>query len=747
MKRAGLVLLAIIVLLPLAVFLGGGALLDSAPVRARIAAAVERATGHPLRINGPIRLAWSLAPTIEASDVALLNPPGFSRAEFASLRRLAIQLPLLPLLSGRVEARSVVLDHPDIRLETDASGRGNWLPPPAPQPSPAPAGSARPRNSIQIDRLTINDARLQWRSAPPVTISTLTLAPAGGPIEGRLAFNGVPFTLKGQSGQINQTPAPVELSAVGGGLALSVAGQVGGTLNLTLLAPDTAALQPLLGRPVPSVKGVELAAQAGPAGLRSIHLKAAPSDLGALLPGLQLTRLSLDAPALDQPARLVAEARLRQLPMSLAFNIDSLNALTRGGPVPFQALILTDGGSLSGQGTLASPSDPALAVAVAAKIPDLHRTGALAGASLPALQDITFDAHLLPLPNGPGLVARALRFASKQGDVAGDLAFGATPRPSLRGTLVSHRLDLDALSPPAGPPPPPAAAPALSPASPASPPPPGFMDRPLPFAALRRADADLQLTVGEARLKGVEYRAIKAHLVVQDGKLHLDPANLAAPGGNVQVRLNADATAAPPTAALMLQAPKLDAAPIAAAAHAGGLLTGALGLDLDLRGVGNTPRAMLPTLTGYAGIALTDGQVGNQALVDLFGSLLRAANLPIDARGDSRVRCLASAADFKNGQADIRAFALDTSRIQLQAEGTVNLVNDTLNLRVRPTINIGGVNVGGPLRLTGPIAAPTPALERGGSAPGRFGFSIGVPLTNVCGPALAAARAPAGTSP
>ncbi len=744
MKRAGLVLLAIVVLLPLAAYVGGGALLNSGFVRARIAAAIERATGHALRIDGPLRLAWSSAPTVTATNIALLNPSGFSRPDFATLQRLVVRLPLRPLLSGQIEVQSVTLDHPDIRLERNAAGQGNWQPVSTPPPasgSPATAPARSASNALTIGQVTVNDARLQWQDTAPITIPSLAFVPSGGPLQGTLAIKEVNFALSGTSGPLTRMPAPINVSAVGGGLALTVAGQLGGELAIRALAPDTAALQPLLGRPVPSVKGVDFSAQLGPAGLGSLHGTAAPSDLGVLVPGLQLTRLDLEAQAPGKPLKLVAEARLRDLPLSMAFNADPLNAVLQGGLVPFQALILTDGASLSGHGVLAPPSNPALAVTVAAKIPDLHRTGALAGLSLPMLQDITLDARLLPLPTGPGLVVRGLRFGSKQGDLAGDLALGSKPRPSLRGALVSQRLDLDAFMPPRTPPP---SAPV--PTAPAAPVP-SVLDRPLPFAVLRRADADLQFTGAEARLQGVEYRAIKAHLALQDGKLRLDPANLTAPSGAMEARLDADAAAAPPTAAVVLQAPKLHAASIAAAAGAKDVLTGALDLNLNLQAAGNTLRAMLPTLNGHAGIALTDGQIGNKALVGLFGAVLRAANLPIDAEGESRVRCLATGAELKNGQAEIHAFALDTSRVQLQAEGSVNLVNDTLNLRVRPTINIGGVNVGGPIRLTGPIASPTPALERGGIAPGRFGFSLSVPFTDVCGPALAAARAPVGATP
>ncbi len=770
MKRALVAVLALVVLLPLAAalaaVLGGQALLNTGLVRGRLADAVARATGHPLRIDGPIRLSWSLTPEIEARDVALLNPPGFSRPAFATAAGITARVALLPLASGQVRVRSIRLDRPDVRLERDAAGRGNWMPPAATAPPAAtPATPRHPTAAVEIAKVTITGGQVEWRGVAPVQIPSLDLSPAGGPVHGTLLF-GVPVALDGQTGPLSQTPFRFKLSAVGGGLALTAASE-GDEVGVEVLMPDAAALSPVLApvlnRPVPPVRDVRLSARLGPAGLASARLTAGASDLGALWPGLSLTRLDLSSPAPDQPVTLVAEGRLRDLAVSAAANAASPAALTGPDPAAVQALVLADGGKLSGQGTVTGWGARGFDVSVSARAPDLRRTGALAGVSLPGIGPASLDARLQTGPGGAGVLARGLRLAAPQGDLAGDLAFGSVPRPFVRGSLVSQRLDLDALGaalPPAAAPAPPR--PASPPPGPAAAPGPLLPDHPLPFAALRQVDADVRAAVADATLYGASYRAVETRVLLQDGKLRVDPAQARTPGGLVQGTLAADAAAVPPTAALTLRAPGLDATPIAAAAGAPGAITGTLDLDVQLRGAGATTRAMAATVQGHAGAALAQGTVENQALIGAVGDALRAANLPIEAGGRSQVRCLALTADAEAGQLLVRSLVLDTTRLRLQGEGTVNLVDETLNLHLRPTITIGGVGVGGPVRLTGPLRSPSAALERGGGAPaqlgidpgrlgvdlgrlginpGRFGIAIGPPAGDPCGPALAAVRA------
>ena len=227
--------------------------------------------------------------------------------------------------------------------------------------------------------------------------------------------------------------------------------------------------------------------------------------------------------------------------------------------------------------------------------------------------------------------------------------------------------------------------------------------------------------------------------MLQDGRLRVDPARMQAPGGLIQGQVLADA--GDQSAAVKLFAQGLDAATVATAAGAADAVTGTADIDVDLRGQGADWRAMAATLEGHAGLALVDGDVENAALMALFGPALRAANLPIDPAGRSRVRCFGTRVDAAAGQVSVRALALDASRLRLDGDGTVNLREQTVDLHLRPTLRIGGTGIAIPVRLTGPIGAPKTAMERGAIAPGRVGISIGgAPAADPCGPALAAAR-------
>src|SRR6478609_11561500 len=121
----------------------------------RIQAAVRQATGRELTLDGPIGVKFSLVPTLTVEGAALANAPGGSRPQMATVKRVELELALLPLLSRQVEVRRLLLVAPDILLETDAEGRPNWLfgkvapadAPPAPAPAPAP--EVRPAEAAQ----------------------------------------------------------------------------------------------------------------------------------------------------------------------------------------------------------------------------------------------------------------------------------------------------------------------------------------------------------------------------------------------------------------------------------------------------------------------------------------------------------------------------------------------------------------------------------------------------------------------
>ena len=681
-------------LLALAVLLVGGTTVivrtqfNEAAVRLRAQDAVRRATGRELTIRGPVRLGWSLTPTVEMEDVSLANPPGLSRPALAHVARAEARLALWPLLSRRVEVLGLTLVQPDVLLERDAQGRPNGVftkpvaAPSAPQAGPA-ARSARP--VFAVDDVRISDGRIGLRTADridAVHIASLSATSSGpdAPVQvaGTLDINGSPVLLQGTTGTwaTGETTWPVALTLSSAGAVLKADGALGGSLAVTAAVPDLAALSALAGRPLPHLQDILAAAQLGPAGM--------------------------------------------SVPVPVKFRMTAARA------------------TVTGDGT-ADLRGGGLDLAVSAQVPDLQELGTLLELRLPVLHDLAGTARVVRAPNAAGIALRGLRLTAPGSDVAGDITVGLLPRPVLRGSLVSQQLDLDALAIRFGEAP--AAAPQPAPAGPAVPQPQAdwlLPVAPLPFVALRRADADLQVTVGQLTWHAVVARAVQARLQLQDGRLRLDPFMAQLPGGPVVAQVTADANG--PAAAIALRATELAAGPLLAALGAPDGTAGALDLDIALHGQGASLHDLAGTLNGHAGLTLVDGKLDNSWLLDALGEALRRASLPLAPGGRSTVRCLALRADATAGTATFGDLLLDTTRMHLDGDGTASLGHETLDLHLRALVRVGGSSLSLPLHLSGPFRAPKAQAEIRGDI-GRSGLIIGgAAPPDDCGPRLTQAR-------
>jgi AsmA protein len=148
-------------------------------------------TGRALTIDEDLRLAYFPWLAVETGGVTIGSAPQFGGAAepFATARRVAARVKLLPLLSRRVEIGTVELDGLTLNLARDAERRGNWqdlleaanAPPTAPaEPDAAPA----PRE-LAIEGVRITDGSVQWRENTAelrysVTNLSLTTSGVGG---------------------------------------------------------------------------------------------------------------------------------------------------------------------------------------------------------------------------------------------------------------------------------------------------------------------------------------------------------------------------------------------------------------------------------------------------------------------------------------------------------------------------------------------------------------------------------------
>jgi hypothetical protein len=87
---------------------------------------VENVTGRNLQINGDLKFALSLVPTVIVEDVQLSNVSWGSKPVMISLKQFELKAALLPLITGKIHVNNITLINPEIFLETNKQGIGNW---------------------------------------------------------------------------------------------------------------------------------------------------------------------------------------------------------------------------------------------------------------------------------------------------------------------------------------------------------------------------------------------------------------------------------------------------------------------------------------------------------------------------------------------------------------------------------------------------------------------------------------------
>lgn len=279
-KRRGRLrrLLTILTAVIVAVLVAAYAMISSLDVNevAEVAKAeVKAATGRDLTVAGPVGLQISLNPSVNLQDVRFANAPWGSRADMVQLKRLEIEVALLPLLTGDVVVRRLVAVEPDILLETDAEGSGNWSFAADSGPA-APAlgeeAGAAGMNLPDVQDFRIEGGRLRMLDAAAGETLSLEVVEAVGSIAAggtrslrlEAVYNGNPFTLEGSyaglPALLSGAPAPIDLTLQAGGATVAVKGTAGGlagdasaAVAVSAAGDSLAALGPLLGAALPAL--------------------------------------------------------------------------------------------------------------------------------------------------------------------------------------------------------------------------------------------------------------------------------------------------------------------------------------------------------------------------------------------------------------------------------------------------------------------------------------------------------------
>jgi AsmA protein len=150
---------------------------------------VEQRTGRELRMQGELSLSFFPSLGLETGPVSLSGPAG---GEFASAKSVQVDAALLPLLSGRLQVDSLLVEQPSLRLVRSDNGSVNW------RLHPGDGGDAgRGGRALSIEDMEIDGGQVYYldqRTGREYTLHELDLSVenllAGGPGETalKLAF-------------------------------------------------------------------------------------------------------------------------------------------------------------------------------------------------------------------------------------------------------------------------------------------------------------------------------------------------------------------------------------------------------------------------------------------------------------------------------------------------------------------------------------------------------------------------------
>lgn len=680
-------IVAAVVVLAVAVVVAAVAILESLDFneyRGLIADQIKAATGRQVTIAGKLDLKLSLTPALAVDGVTIANAPWGTRPQMVTLKELAAKVQLLPLLTGDVRVKRLVLTGLDVLIETDAKGRGNWeLGPPVGTREPEKPTAGTATKLPVVNAVRMKDVDVTYRDGRTGKTTALHLA--------RLDMQS-----KGMA-----APMTVALAGDFDGKTFQASGRLG-------------ALDSLLGGGVPypvALRAASLGAKVEIEGMVSEPRAVRGLDLRVQASGDEL------AETVTAVAALVSVEKLRKLPPI--------------GPFRVAARVKGDVGnfSLSAIDAVLGNSDQ-LRVTATGAIGDVPAADGIdlrlavdAKNVRPVLKALGVDAPPLP----PFKIAATVKNSksttkgayvvdgldAKLGgsDLKGRLSVttAGVSRPRLEADLEADQLDLDALLP-RGTAPPPRPAQNSDRVFPAD---------PLPVEGLKAADGRVRLKAKRLVAGGITVDDLVLGLTLAGGRLDVKPITAVVAGGTIAGEAVLDGSRGTPSVTVSLDARQVDYGALLRQLRLTNIASGKLDAAVELKGHGGSLRAIMAGLNGRAR-AVTQGGRVESGLLNVLSADITSALPFVDSKGDKSIRCGVVDFDVRKGRAKARTLVFETGGISMIGSGGINLADETIAINIDPRakklsvlkLTLLPVNVGGTL------ANPTALPDVGGAAVG-----------------------------
>jgi AsmA protein len=288
-----------------------------------------------------------------------------------------------------------------------------------------------------------------------------------------------------------------------------------------------------------------------------------------------------------------------------------------------------------------------------------------------------------------------------ESDIAGTLHFDlGGKRPFMKGELDSKLLNLADLGPLVG-----TDQPKES----------GGVLPDMPFDSDRwdSIDADVKINAGSIqRPKALPLEKLSTRIQMRDKVLTLDPFTVGVAGGVISGNIKMNGQKDPIASNTSLRVKDLQLPKLFPTLEKNQASIGDINGLIELAGRGDSVAEMLGSADGKVGLFMDGGKISRFMMELVALDVWGAAKVKLEGDEPVEVRC--AIADFaaKDGVLNTNVFVFDTQVVNVGGEGTVNLKNESMDLKLNPEPkNRSLASLNSPLYIRGTFGGPKVSVE------------------------------------
>ena len=250
-----------------------------------------------------------------------------------------------------------------------------------------------------------------------------------------------------------------------------------------------------------------------------------------------------------------------------------------------------------------------------------------------------------------------------------------------------------------------------------------FSKMPLPFSVLSVLNGEVEVVVENLTYQDLEFTDFQTAITLKDGALS---APIFATYGERRIEANVSAAnTGSPHASVTVSAPGFDIGRFLKESGATDLVDVAGHIGLDLSASGGSLAEIASNLNGKIDVATGRGNIHSSAFEWIAKDLIWALIPKGGESGVADLTCFIGEVDFNRGVGKIAALALVTSEMRTSGSGTINLRDETINMRLNPRPNDPGLlSLATPVNVSGSLSSPS-VLPDTGALLGDLAVAVG----------------------